>query len=189
MKKIITVQHTQSVHHVNGMVGGWTDWDLTELGREQAENIGRKLSKELDGQEWVIYSSDLKRAAQTAEPIARYMGIEIQYSEALREINSGDSHGKSREWAKANQNNSAIGDFDGRLFKGAETWREFWARIEGAARVLRDNEAQNIIIVAHGGTLAVFQRVWCGAEICFPKFGKAGSVSYMNINDMTYIEG
>ena len=33
MKQIITVQHTQSIHHTNGMVGSWTDWDLTELGK------------------------------------------------------------------------------------------------------------------------------------------------------------
>ena len=32
MKSIITIQHTQSVHHTNGMVGSWTDWELTELG-------------------------------------------------------------------------------------------------------------------------------------------------------------
>ena len=34
MKQIITIQHTQSVHHTNGMVGSWTDWDLTGLGRQ-----------------------------------------------------------------------------------------------------------------------------------------------------------
>ena len=32
MKTIITIQHTQSVHHTNGMVGSWTDWELSELG-------------------------------------------------------------------------------------------------------------------------------------------------------------
>lgn len=31
MKTIITIQHTQAVHHTNGMVGSWTDWELTEL--------------------------------------------------------------------------------------------------------------------------------------------------------------
>ena len=45
MKHIFTVQHTQSIHHTNGMVGSWTDWDLTELGRIQADHIGIKLTK------------------------------------------------------------------------------------------------------------------------------------------------
>ena len=40
MKQIITIQHTQSIHHTNGMVGSWTDWDLSELGIEQAEKVG-----------------------------------------------------------------------------------------------------------------------------------------------------
>ena len=46
MKHINTIQHTQSVHHTNGMVGSWTDWDLTDLGRNQADRIGKKLKDE-----------------------------------------------------------------------------------------------------------------------------------------------
>ena len=42
MKTIITVQHTQSVHHTNGMVGSWTDWDLTELGKKKLSNPNEK---------------------------------------------------------------------------------------------------------------------------------------------------
>ena len=85
MKHIITVQHTQSVHHINGMVGSWTDWELTELGKKQADNIGRKLHDELAGKDVVIYSSDLKRAKQTADAIARYLGAEIILRTELRE--------------------------------------------------------------------------------------------------------
>ena len=39
MKTIITIQHTQSVHHTNEMVGSWTDWELTEKGIEQAKAL------------------------------------------------------------------------------------------------------------------------------------------------------
>ena len=55
MKQIITIQHTQSIHHTNGMVGSWTDWDLSELGIEQAERIGQKLAKQLSGHKIVMY--------------------------------------------------------------------------------------------------------------------------------------
>lgn len=47
MKNIITIQHTQSIHHINGMIGSWTDWNLSTLGIEQANNIGKKLETEL----------------------------------------------------------------------------------------------------------------------------------------------
>ena len=95
MKHIITVQHTQSVHHTNGMVGSWTDWDLTELGRIQAGRIGKKLKEELAGKAVVMYSSDLKRAKQTAEEIARYLGVEPILRRELRERNLGKCCGKS----------------------------------------------------------------------------------------------
>jgi probable phosphoglycerate mutase len=37
MKTIITIQHTQAVHHLNGMIGSWTDWELTDVGKERYE--------------------------------------------------------------------------------------------------------------------------------------------------------
>ena len=59
MKTIITIQHTQSVHHINGMVGSWTDWELSELGVEQANRMGETLKTELSEKRFVMYSSDL----------------------------------------------------------------------------------------------------------------------------------
>lgn len=65
-KRIITVQHAESLHHVSGMVGSRTDWALTEEGREQAENLAVNLKKELGKVPVVIYSSDQLRTQQTA---------------------------------------------------------------------------------------------------------------------------
>ena len=75
MKQVITIQHTQSIHHTNGMVGSWTDWDLTDLGVEQAERIGQKLAKQLSGRKIAMYASDLARAKHTAEIVAKHLGI------------------------------------------------------------------------------------------------------------------
>ena len=76
MKHIITIQHTQSVHHTNGMVGSWTDWDLSDLGRQQAENIGRNLADYVGDSKFVLYSSDLKRAKQTAEAVGKSVAVD-----------------------------------------------------------------------------------------------------------------
>ena len=62
-------------HHTNGMVGSWTDWELSELGVEQAKKIGEKLKAELEGRNFVMYSSDLLRAKQTAEYVGTYLGL------------------------------------------------------------------------------------------------------------------
>lgn len=181
MKNIITIQHTQSIHHTNGMIGSWTDWELSELGKQQAENIGRKLSTELSGQYWKIYSSDLIRARQTAEPLARYMGLKIEYREKLREHNIGEAVGKSKQWSKDNA--MPINSFDDRSFHGAETWREFWNRVKSLRDEIIADEAENIILVSHGGTVSVWLQIWLGSEIGNEKFGPAGGVSFMSMND------
>jgi probable phosphoglycerate mutase len=181
MKNIITIQHTQAVHHTNGMIGSWTDWELTDLGKEHAENIGRKLSAELKGQTYKIYSSDLIRAKQTAEPLARYMGIEIEYLEKLREHNIGEAVGKSKQWAK--ENGLPINSFDDRSFTGAESWREFWERVKDLCNDIINDEAENIILASHGGTLAVWSQVWLGSDVQDCKFGPAGGVSFFTINN------
>ena len=85
MKTIITIQHTQSTHHTNGMVGSWTDWELTELGVNQAKRIGEKLKAELKGREFVMYSSDLLSAKQTAEIVGELLGLSPILRTELRE--------------------------------------------------------------------------------------------------------
>lgn len=95
MKNIITIQHTQSIHHTNGMVGSWTDWDLSELGVEQANNIGKNLKKQLSDKKYVMYSSDLLRAKHTAEIIGMHLGIQPILITELRERNLGKCVGKS----------------------------------------------------------------------------------------------
>lgn len=84
MKKIITVQHTESIHHINGMVGSWTDWKLTNKGKEEAKKIALHLKEEIQGEKFTLFSSDLIRAKQTAEPIADVLGINAIFKKELR---------------------------------------------------------------------------------------------------------
>ena len=77
------------------MVGSWTDWDLSELGVEQAEKIGQKLAKQLSGHKIVMYASDLLRAKHTAELVAKHLGITPIIRTELRERNLGKCVGKS----------------------------------------------------------------------------------------------
>ena len=108
MKTIITIQHTQAVHHTNGMVGSWTDWKLTEEGINQAKNIGEKLKRELTGKEFVIYSSDLLRAKQTAENVGSCLGVTPVLRSELRERNLGKCCGKSVQWLRENMDQPVI---------------------------------------------------------------------------------
>ena len=186
MKTIITIQHTQSVHHTNGMVGSWTDWELSELGVLQAKSIGQKLKDELAGREFVIYSSDLLRAKQTAENVGDYLGVTPILRQELRERNLGKCCGKSVQWLRENieQQEKTIDD---RLFSDAESRRDEWNRLKPFFDEIMSNDEENIIIVSHGDLLSVFNTMFLGLDVetinnC-EMFGLAGGVSYMFVNN------
>ncbi|MHB1485780.1 MAG: histidine phosphatase family protein [Saccharofermentanales bacterium] len=205
MRKIITIQHPQSIQHTNGMIGSWTDWDLTELGIEQAKRIGELLSHEIKNEQYVMYSSDLLRTKHTAKIIAKYLGIEPILTESLREFNFGEAVGKSKEWAQKNTKVKTFPDWntiDEKPFTGSESKREVWNRLLGFYNQFMTNTEKNLIIVSHSGTLSVFYVLWLGlsvemlnrCELC----SDSGGVSFMNensdgkriinrLNDLSYI--
>ena len=186
MKTIITIQHTQSVHHTNGMVGSWTDWELTELGVEQAKRIGKKLKIELEGKEFVMYSSDLLRAKQTAENVGKYIGVTPVLRNELRERNLGKCCGKSVQWLRENMEQQEK-TIDDRLFSDAESRRDEWNRLKPFFDEIMSSDEENIIIVSHGDLLSVFNTMFMRLDVetinTSEMFGMAGGVSYMFEND------
>lgn len=201
MKTIITIQHTQSVHHTNGMVGSWTDWELSELGINQAENIGEKLKSELEGKEFVMYSSDLLRAKQTAEIVGKYLGVTPILRNELRERNLGKCCGKSIQWLRENIEKQER-TIDDRMFSDAESRRDEWNRLKPFFEEIMSKDEENIMIVSHGDLLSVFNAMFLGQNIeainTCEVFGLAGGVSHMfennegkrfikRISDMSYI--
>ena len=88
MKDLFIITHTESVHHVENKVGGWYDTDLTARGMRDAEVIAESLATLIGQREIEIYSSDLRRASQTAAMIARRFGLPVTETADLREISS-----------------------------------------------------------------------------------------------------
>lgn len=186
MKTIITIQHTQSIHHTNGMVGSWTDWDLSDVGKQQAENIGKNLAREFKDQKFVLYSSDLRRAMHTAEIISQHMGIEPIMAIELRERNLGKCIGKSVQWLRENLECQEK-TVDDRMFSDAESRRDEWNRLLPLFHKIMRDEHESFIIVSHGDLLSVWNAMWLGLDVEFlnsaEMFGLAGGVSLMFEND------
>lgn len=185
MKQIITIQHTQSVHHTNGMVGSWTDWDLSELGVQQAETMGRKLAAQLT-KPYVMYSSDLLRARHTAEIVGRHLGLAPTLRTELRERNLGRCVGKSVQWLRENKEMDEK-TVDDRLFSDGESRRDEWNRLRPFFDELMASDAENMIIVSHGDLLGVFNAMWLGLDVedlnRVELSGMAGGVSFLFEND------
>lgn len=186
MKNVITIQHTQSIHHMNGMIGSWTDWDLSEQGYEQANRIGERLSREIADKQFIIYTSDLLRAKHTAEIVGKYLKTEPIITAVLRERNLGEAVGKSIEWA---HKNTIIWEktIDDKAFHGAESRREAWERIYSFYNQIMKSSHENIIVVSHGDTLSLFNAIWLGLDVEMLNkcdlFGRAGGVSFMHENE------
>ena len=184
MKQIITIQHTQSEHHVNGMVGSWTDWHLTDYGRAQAECIARRLMPHLAGKTWTLYASDLLRAQETAAPLATLLGVQPILRMELRERNLGPAVGRSVKWLRENLEMQER-TVDDRLFREAESRRDAWNRLTPLFEEIMDSEAENIILVSHGDLLSIFNVMFLGLPVeamnGLDLYGMAGGVSFLHV--------
>ena len=143
------------------------DYSLTPKGVRQAEDTARFFrDKQIDA----IYSSPLKRAAETAEIIAAPLRLPVTLIEEFREINVGTLEGEpptDENWAL---HDSIIADWrEGRhdsTFPGGEDFHILRSRIGAGLRLaLADHAAsetrRRIVIVAHGGILTGTVRGLC----------------------------
>jgi probable phosphoglycerate mutase len=133
---------------------GQLDPPLTERGDAQA----RALAKRLAGRRLAaLYSSDLARTWETAEPIAAAVGMEPVSEPGLREIALGAWEGKTREevmeeypslwerWAREP-------DWD--LVPGGEGAASFHARVTRTLSGIRERHPSgDVLCVTHGGVI------------------------------------
>jgi 2,3-bisphosphoglycerate-dependent phosphoglycerate mutase len=164
VKHLYVVAHTQATHHVEGRVGGWHDSSLTDLGRRQASLVARRLRDLVPEDAPVeIHASDLKRAFQTAEAIARLVPVPIRATADLREISYGAAEGKSQAWlderfAPAPRGGNRLDHDIG--IPGAETRRRFAQRIyRGMDRILA-SPCPHQIVVTHGFAVTFVVAAW-----------------------------
>jgi len=168
-KDIYVVAHTQSRHHVEGLVGGWYDSELTALGRRQAAGVADRIAALVgDGPPVEIYSSDLRRAAQTAEPIAARLAAPVTHWLDLRERNLGVAGGQPNAWLDGRlepplKRGDRLDSREG--IEGAETKREFATRIYRAMDKIVESACAAQVIVTHGGALSFVVAAWIGMPL------------------------
>ncbi len=167
MHKIYVVTHTESMHHLEQRVGGWYDAELSAQGHQQAALVAQRLGHNLSGKVCRIFSSDLRRAAQTADAIAQQLHLPVTLLPDLREMSYGEAEGKSHSWMNANsipppQNGSRL---DHRICARAETRREFAQRIFRAMETISAETAAEstdieTVVVTHGFAVTFILMAW-----------------------------
>ena len=180
-KLIMMVQHTESEHHVNGHIGAWGEWDLTEMGRQQAFEVGKWLLWEDCHRGFKMYCSDQPRAVQTAEEMNKSLNCKPVYDALIREVNAGEGNGKPRDWYRAHEAPKNGYDPDYKPFPDAESDRELWDRLMPFYKKITENSEERILIVSHGTTLSFLQSMLMGCRFeDIEKFrfnGSGGSIS------------
>jgi broad specificity phosphatase PhoE len=144
------VRHGSNDYLAKALLAGRSaDVHLNEQGRAEAERLANELS--LAGIQR-IYSSPLERAVQTAEPTAQRLGLEIEISPDILEINFGDWTGRSLRdldrdpaWKNFNLYRS------GTRIPNGETMLESQNRMVGfIEKLFRENPNQTVAFFSHG---------------------------------------
>lgn len=139
------------------------DYSLTPRGILQAQQTAAFFQTQtIDA----IYTSPLKRAAETASIIGDALSLPVTTIEALREINVGeleDANDLSQAWDLHNDILQSWFDGDAeRRFPGGESQTELIARMRGAvAQVVQGCDGQRIIFAAHGGIFRLTVEALC----------------------------
>lgn len=158
------VRHGQSTWNLTHRIQGQTVHpDLTALGRQQATTAAEGLKRVVDGPA-VLWSSDLVRAARTAQIIGRELRVPVQYDEALREQYLGSMQGRTTDQLRA-QSTPAGQHVSQVRWAGGESTADVAERLGIFLRRERcapDQRVEHLILVSHGDTIRVARAVLSG---------------------------
>lgn len=163
MRTLHVVTHPQATHHVDGLVGGWYDSDLTPAGTEAAGSIAAALRTEIPVDATVeLYSSDLKRTRQTADVIGERFGLEPALDARLRESRFGEAEGHPQSrWDELFTPPPVDGDpMAHRVIPGAESKAELAQRMYAALDDMVSRPCEHQIVVTHGYAFSFLIAAW-----------------------------
>jgi alpha-ribazole phosphatase len=155
MIRFCLVRHGQTDWNLEGRYQGQSDVPLNKNGRAQAHTLAEKL---LDRPLTAIYTSDLKRAAETAAIIAAAIQKPVISEPRLREINQGEWEGQlvsviktryAELWQQRTVDPASIRP------PGGETVEDVAKRVYAALdEIARIRQKGSVLIVSHGLALA-----------------------------------
>ncbi|MFM6986910.1 MAG: histidine phosphatase family protein [Hydrogenophaga sp.] len=168
--RILAVRHGETAWNRDGRIQGHTDIDLNDHGRWQAGRLGQALREEPIA---AFYASDLVRARETAEAVARLHGGTVHTHAGLRERGFGQFEG--RTWPELETQHPAdatawrqrVPDF---APPGGESLRQLQARVVATVTDLASRHpGEQVLLVAHGGVLDILYRAATRLDLQAPR--------------------
>ena len=168
--EFIVVRHGETAWNAEGRIQGHLDSPLNEEGLAQALLLGDRLAREPFSQ---LYSSDLGRALQTAQPLADRSGRRVATEVRLRERHLGIFQGLTGvECERHSPEHYAR--FKSRepehVIPGGESVRQVYERVSAVFGELeRKHPGERVVVVTHGGVLDAVYRLASATPLQRPR--------------------
>lgn len=154
MLKIYLARHGQNLDNVNGILNGWRDEPLSDIGLNQAQDLANKIY--LSGLKFTkVYSSPLSRAYDTAKIITNRLNIDSpEVINLLIERNFGEMTGKPQNTIEATCAPDILKTDTVTYFlspNGAETFPDLINRAKKLLNYIKGRHKDgDILLVSHG---------------------------------------
>jgi len=187
--KLYIVRHGKDE---DGYLGGWSQRGLTSEGMEQADKLSCYLKRmQKDFQIQHIVSSDLTRAAMTAELIAQELSLPIEMDKRFREMNNGDLAGLPIEEAKVKYPGLYFSTLEmDEPYPNGESPKQFYERIQRHfAASIETFKKDTTLLITHGGVINIIWHWVKGLSWSNKSTScKAGNCSLfvLNLESMTF---
>jgi probable phosphoglycerate mutase len=161
---VLLIRHGQSEGNAERRFGGHSATPLSLRGRKQAQATAQTLK---DDALTAIYSSDLARAVETAEPLATLIGLPINATEAFRERSVGVMEGLTFEDAAQRHPDEYAAllrrDFE-HVLSGGESYRQLLDRARNKLdAIIEQHKGGRIALFSHTGTICIMALHLMGA--------------------------
>jgi broad specificity phosphatase PhoE len=203
---VLLIRHGQSRGNAERRFGGHTATPLSARGRNQAQATALTLKSEGIT---AIYSSDLARAMETAEPLARLTGLTVNGTNAFRERDVGVMEGLTFEDAAQQHPEQYAAllrrDFE-YVLSGGESYRQLLDRArQKLDEIIEENRGGRIALFSHTGTICILalhlmgaldapelKPVWISSANCGitrVELRHDGFVRVLAVNDTRHLSG
>ena len=167
---LIVIRHGETTWNREKRMQGTTDTLLSDVGRAQAQALGRRLKSH---NFCALYSSDLSRARDTASAIADHCGREVIIDPRLQERRFGIFEGLLAEEIRARypEEHSLFASRDPEYeVPGGESARSFTLRCLGClSEIAGRHPGEEVVVVSHGLVLDALYRAAHGLEHGAPR--------------------
>lgn len=167
---IILLRHGESEGNRLGVFQGQSDWKLTERGYRQAELNADFLERyNIDK----IYSSDLTRAFETANTVAKRKGMTVEKNRNFREIYAGKWEGMEFEKiveVYAKDYSVWLEDIGNAHCTDGESVAELQKRVLGEfERIAAIHKGKTVLVCTHGAPIRVLKCAFLGKSLDYAK--------------------